>query len=63
MISEQVYRSRAKDFESPFRGITFRNKEEMEQVVGTAKDNSFVKIVKERTKSFEAALKKLSERL
>jgi len=63
MIEEHVYYSRAKDFDSPFRGITYRNKEEMEQVVGTAKDNSFVKIVRERTKSFEEAIKKLSERL
>jgi len=63
MIEEQVYHSIAKDFEGPFKGITFRNKEEMERVVGTAKDNSFVKIVRERTKQYEETLKNLSERL
>ena len=63
MIGEQVYKSIAKDFEGPFKGITFRNKEEMEHVVGTAKDNSFVKIIRERTELFEETLKKLSERL
>jgi len=63
MIEKQVYHSRAKDFDSPFRGITYRNKAEMEQVVGTAKNNSFVKLVKERTKSYDEMVKKLAERL
>ena len=63
MIEKQVYYSRAKDFDSPFRGITFRNREEMEQVVGTAKNNSFVKLVRERNKLMEECVKKLSARL
>ena len=63
MIEENVYISRAKDFESPFRGITYRNKKEMEQVVGTIKDNSFVKIIRERTKALEETINRLSDRL
>ena len=62
-IAEQVYHSRAKDFNDSFRAITYRNKEEMKQVVGTATDNSFVKLVRERTKFREERLRKLSERI
>jgi len=62
-IEEHVYISRAKDFEGAFRGITFRNKKEMEQVLGTVDTNPFVKIVRERTRVAEEALKKIRERL
>ena len=62
-IAEQVYKSRAKDFGDPFRAITFRNKEEMEQVAGTAGNDSFIKLVKEQTKLYDEIVKKLSARL
>jgi hypothetical protein len=62
-IAEQVYLSRAKDFHDPFRGITYRNKEEMEQVVGTAADNFFVTLVRDNTKIFTDSVKKLMARL
>jgi hypothetical protein len=62
-IARQVYLSRAKDFSDPFRAVTYRNREEMEQVVGTAGDNSFVKYVRERTQLAEESLEKLSRRL
>ena len=62
-LEEQVYKSRLKDFEDPYRMITFRNREEMEQVLGTAKDNAFVKLVRERTRHYEETLKKLAQHL
>ena len=62
-ISEQVYQSRAKDYNDPFRIMTYRNKEEMEQVVGKAEKNSFVILLRERAKNSEESLKKLLERL
>jgi len=63
LIAEQVYRSRAKDFNDHFRSITYRNMEEMEQVVGSAETNSFVKLVREKTKAWEESLKALIKRL
>ena len=59
LISEQVNKSRAKDFDDPFRCITYRNREEMKQVVGTAGDDPFVKYVWERAKLREESIKKL----
>ncbi len=51
-IRDQVYLSRKKDYEDPFRQTTFRNAEEMSAVVGTAEDNSFVKQVRKDTEAF-----------
>ena len=62
-IAEHVFLTRAKDYNDPYRAITYRNKEEMKQVVGTAEDNSFVKNIRERTKRAEEGIAKLSARL
>jgi NDP-sugar pyrophosphorylase family protein len=62
-ISGQVYVSRAKDFHDPFRGITYRNREEMKQVAGTAEDNGFVKIIRENEKVFTESITHLIKRI
>ncbi|GHV27489.1 DUF4954 domain-containing protein [Spirochaetia bacterium] len=62
-ITEQVYRSRTKDFNDPFRNITYRNKEEMDQVVGKAEDNFFVSLVRKKLAQFEKTVSVLKERL
>jgi hypothetical protein len=62
-VAEQVYLSRAKDFSEPFRTISYRNREEMEQVVGNVAGNSFVQLVREQTRLWEERLSKLSARL
>ena len=41
-ISEQVYLSRKKDHDNPFRTATCRNAEEAQAVFGTPDDNSFI---------------------
>ena len=51
-ISQQVYITRKKDFDNPFRQKTFRNKEEMIASVGTIEDNSFVKQIEKETEEF-----------
>jgi hypothetical protein len=58
-ISAQVYTSRAKDFNDPFRGITYRNREEMRKVAGSAEDNPFVKTVRENEKQFIESIQNL----
>jgi hypothetical protein len=62
-ISGQVYASRAKDFNDPFRGITYRNLGEMKQVAGTAADNGFVKIIRENEKDFTESITHLIKRI
>jgi hypothetical protein len=62
-IVEQVYRSRAKDFQDPFRSITYRNKREMDQVAGRAAENSFVALTRKNLARFEETVEALRERL
>lgn len=60
-VCDQVYISRKKDFENPFRQATFRNTEEMTATIGSIDDNSFIAQVKNETgeynKKIKAALK------
>ena len=51
-VAEQVYLTRKKDYDNPFRQATFAGAEEMEAVIGTPEDNSFVKQTREDTKAF-----------
>jgi hypothetical protein len=59
-ITGQVYITRAKDFNDPFRIVTYRNREEMEKVVGRLEDNPFIKLAREEERRFEALIKNLS---
>lgn len=54
----EVYRSRKKDFEDPFRKMVYRNDEEMEAVLGKPEDNSFIK----QSRSDMEKLKELARR-
>ncbi|MBN1943386.1 MAG: DUF4954 family protein [Phycisphaerae bacterium] len=51
-IAEQTYRSRAKDFENPFRSIACRSDAEREAVFGSPDDNTFVKQVRRDAEMF-----------
>jgi hypothetical protein len=59
-ISARTFATRAKDFENPFRKITFDSAAEMTAVLGRAEENSFVSQVRAETPRFAervAALK------
>ena len=51
-IRDQVFISRNKDFENPYRLATYESPEEMRAAIGTAEDNSFIKQVREETDVF-----------
>jgi len=61
-IKDQVYLSRKKDFENPYRQLTFRNAQEMKASIGTIDDNSFVKEVQKVTIDFKAIVSEIKER-
>ena len=48
-ICDQVYLSRKKDYDNPFRNATFRNEEEKIAVIGELDEVSFVKQIREET--------------
>jgi hypothetical protein len=58
-VRDQVYISRKKDFDNPFRQATYRNMDEMTAAIGTIDDNSFVKQVRGETEEFKQTVAKL----
>ena len=61
-IKNQVYISRKKDFDNPFRQATYRNMAEMTSAIGTIEDNSFVKQVRDETKDFKKLIEKIKSK-
>ena len=61
-VRDQVFITRKKDYDDPFRQTTFRNAEEMRAVVGTAEDNSFVKQVRKETEEFRQSVDAVRKR-
>ena len=61
-VRDQVFLSRKKDYDDPFRQLTFRNADEMRAVVGTPEDNSFVQQVRRETEEFEALVEAVRKR-
>ena len=61
-IRDQVYVSRQKDFDNPFRQATYRNQDEMTAAIGTIEDNSFVKQVRQETEDFKERIEQMKER-
>ncbi|RKY10227.1 MAG: DUF4954 domain-containing protein [Planctomycetota bacterium] len=61
-ICEQVYQSRKKDFDNPFRQATYRNEQEMSAAIGNIEGNSFVKLVREETEAFKNTADEIKKR-
>ena len=61
-VRDQVYTTRKKDFENPFRQATYRNMDEMTAAIGTIEDNSFVKQVRGETEEFEKRIQQIKKR-
>ncbi|NLX12203.1 MAG: DUF4954 family protein [Phycisphaerales bacterium] len=62
-IRDQVYVSRKKDYDNPFRQATFANAEEMKAVIGTPEDNSFVKQTNKDTEDFKELVRNIRGRV
>ncbi|MEM6257514.1 MAG: DUF4954 family protein [Planctomycetota bacterium] len=62
-IRDQVYTTRAKDFENPYRQTTFDDPAEQEAVAGTIEGNDFVKQVREETEQYEALIASLKAKV
>lgn len=52
-ISSQVYKSRKKDLDNPFKKTTFRNEEEFTAALGNVEQNSFILQVRQETEDIE----------
>ena len=61
-IRDQVYISRKKDYENPFRNTTFVDDAERQAVVGDVEDNSFVRQVREETEAYRRRIESVRAR-
>ena len=61
-IAEQVYVSRNKDYNNPFKMITFKNPDEMEAAIGKIDDNGFIIKVKQDYEAFKEQVIRLKSR-
>jgi hypothetical protein len=61
-IAEQVYASRAKDYTSPFRLITFDSPAEVDAVLGSIDDNDFIRQTRAETDQFAQTVAALKQR-
>jgi len=61
-VCDQVYNSRKKDFDNPFRQATFRNMDEMNAALGTIEENSFIVQVRQETEDFEKLTEEIKKR-
>jgi len=52
-VCDQVYITRKKDYDNPFRQATYRNMDEMIAAIGTINENSFIVQVKQETVDFK----------
>jgi hypothetical protein len=61
-MTESIYDSRAKDYNSEFRKMMYDNEAEMEKVVGNLEDNVFINQQKEELQRFSEQTKEIAER-
>lgn len=62
-ICDQVYATRRKDYENPFRRATYRNEEEMMAAIGPLEENSFINQIRRETEEYLERLEQLKTRI
>jgi hypothetical protein len=62
-VRDQVYETRKKDYDNPFRKTTFRNNDEMIAALGNVDDNSFIVQVRHETEYFRELIEDLKRRI
>lgn len=61
-VCDQVYITRKKDYDNPFRQATFRNMDEMTAAIGTIDKSSFIIQVTQETEEFNNLVKEIKLR-
>ena len=62
-MNEKIFESRAKDYSNPFRSMVYDSADEMNEVLGTLEDNSFIRQQREELALFRKTVKKVGARL
>ncbi len=61
-VRDQVYITRKKDYDNPFRQATYRNMDEMTAAIGTIDENSFIIQVKQETEDFRLLVEEIKNK-
>ncbi len=61
LIEKNTYESRLKDYTNKYRRITFETPKEMEAVIGTIKDDTFISIIHKEAEQFESQIVKVKK--
>ncbi|MCX5683308.1 MAG: hypothetical protein NT049_06450 [Planctomycetota bacterium] len=61
-VADQTYLSRKKDYDNPFRRMSYSTPEEMAAVLGTAEGNGFVKQVRKETQELADRVDEIKRR-
>lgn len=61
-VCDQVFVTRKKDYDNPFRQATYRNMDEMTAAIGTVDENGFIVQVRKETEEFEIQIEELRKR-
>lgn len=59
---ENIFESRAKDYESEFRKMVYGSEKEMEKVIGKLKDNSFILQQRDELQSFKKRIEAIAKK-
>ena len=62
-INQRIQNTRAKDYANPFRKMVYENESEMNAVIGSLKDNSFIKDQQEELSKLEIKILDLKKEL
>jgi len=60
---ENIFESRAKDYQSEFRKMVYDSEKEMEKVIGKLKDNSFILQQQEELKAFKNRVEVIAKKI
>jgi hypothetical protein len=60
-ITDGIYRSREKDYQNPYRSMTYESQADMEAVVGKLEDNSFIQQTIVELKEYKKKVKALAK--
>ena len=61
-LCKGIYQSRAKDYSNPFRKMVYESVEEMNKVIGTLEDNSFIQSQMKATDEMKKEIRSLSRK-
>lgn len=61
-LCKGIYQSRAKDYSNPFRKMVYESVEEMNKVIGTLEDNSFIQSQMKATDEMKKEIRSLSKK-